>query len=111
MGKGSAPTGSGWWHWTVANIPVQTLELDENAGEGNHMLPKGATHVRNDYGTASYGGAAAAPGEPHGYIFTIYALDVERIDVNESSSGAMAGFLLNKHKIAQASMTVYFPHK
>jgi len=105
-----ATSGSGWWHWIVANIPASVSGLAENAGASNASLPAGATHTRNDYGTANYGGAAAAPGLPHGYIFTVYALDVAQIDVNEDSSGAMAGFLLNKHKIAEASLTVYFPY-
>jgi len=105
-----APSGSGWWHWTVANISPEVNELAENAGESNARLPQGATHTRNDYGQANYGGAAAAAGEPHGYIFTVYALNVSHIDVDEMSSGAMAGFLLNQHKIAEASLTVYFPY-
>src|SRR5690349_12437302 len=71
-----APTGSGWWHWVVINIPPNVTELPANAGaEGGANLPKGASNVRIDYGVAAWGGVCPPEGDkPHRYIFTVHAL-------------------------------------
>jgi len=103
-----APTGSGWWHWVVANIPATTSELPRGSGNGQGGLPRGAVEGRTDYGSAGYGGPAPPPGKPHRYIFTLYALKVDHIDVNESSSGAMAGFMTRMNALDSASLTVHY---
>ena len=88
-----APTGSGWWHWVVS---------------GRVALPDGVIQTRTDFGKAGYGGAAPPKGETHSYIFTVHALDVERIDVDEGASGAMVGFNVHFHSLASASITAMF---
>jgi Raf kinase inhibitor-like YbhB/YbcL family protein len=103
-----APTGSGWWHWVVANIPATTSELPRGSGSGQGGWPRGAVEGRTDYGSAGYGGPAPPPGKPHRYIFTLYALKVEHIDVNESSSGAMAGFMTRMNALDSATLTAYY---
>lgn len=57
-----APTGSGWWHWFVLDIAADTTQLAANAGaRGGAQLPKGARHVRNDYGLSEFGGFCPHP--------------------------------------------------
>ena len=99
-----APTGSGFWHWIVLNIPASVTELETNAaGTDGAGLPKGAFHVRNDYGVKDFGGAAPPEGDaPHRYVFAVHALDVESLDVNDEVSPAVAGFNLRFHTIARA---------
>jgi Raf kinase inhibitor-like YbhB/YbcL family protein len=99
-----APTGSGFWHWVVLNIPASVTGLQAGAaGTGGSGLPKGAFHVRNDYGTKDFGGAAPPKGDqPHRYVFAVHALDVESLDVNDEVSPAVVGFNLRFHTIARA---------
>jgi Raf kinase inhibitor-like YbhB/YbcL family protein len=103
-----APTGSGWWHWLVANLPANTRLLPQGAGSGQDALPAGAIQARTDFGKAGYGGAAPPKGETHRYIFTVHALDVEAIDVDENSSGAVVGFNVHFHSLGSASLTVTY---
>jgi len=103
-----APTGSGWWHWGVANLSADTRVLPQGAGSGIADLPSGAVQTRTDFGKAGYGGAAPPKGESHRYIFTVYALDVEKLEVDEQASGAMLGFNVHFHQLASASITAIY---
>jgi hypothetical protein len=103
-----APTGSGWWHWLVANIPGNCRSLVRGAGSAEASLPLGAMMARNDYGSSDFGGAAPPPGPAHRYIFTIYALRVEHIDVDRDCSGAKVGFMVNMNRLASASLTAHY---
>lgn len=105
-----APTGSGWWHWVVINIPASVSSLPEGAGSGKAALPEGAVQLRTDFGTAGYGGAAPPPGRVHRYIFTITALDVPRLDLPADASPALAGFMLNQHRLGSAQLTALYGH-
>ena len=99
-----APTGSGFWHWTVANLPADVTALVEEASPDG--LPKGAVEGRTDFGAPGFGGAAPPPGHgPHRYIFTVFAVDTERLDVTPDNSGAVFGFNLHFHTLAKASIT------
>ncbi|MGL5335332.1 MAG: YbhB/YbcL family Raf kinase inhibitor-like protein [Enterovibrio sp.] len=101
-----APTGSGWWHWVVVNIPASQKMLPRNAGAQDRNLPKGAMHVRNDFGSVNYGGACPPEGsQPHKYQMTVYALNVPKLDLPANASPAMAGFFIGMHKIAEARIT------
>ena len=105
-----APTGSGFWHWTVANIPADVTELAEGASPDG--LPRGAVEGRTDFGEPGFGGAAPPPGHgPHRYIFTIFAVDVERLDVTPENSGAVFGFNLHFHTLAKASITGLYENR
>lgn len=105
-----APTGSGWWHWLVFNLPPGTNELKAGAGNPqNGLLPKGAVQSVTDYGKPGYGGACPPMGDKaHRYIFTVYALDVAKLDLDEKAAPAMVGFTLNQHAIAKASLIAYY---
>lgn len=99
-----APTGSGWWHWVVINLPATTHELP--AG-GN--LPTGAHAVRNDYGQAAWGGPCPPVGDaPHHYVFTVYALDVPALDIPADASAALAGFAMHGHVLGKAQSVLTF---
>jgi Raf kinase inhibitor-like YbhB/YbcL family protein len=105
-----APTGSGFWHWLVIDLPVSVTSLPAGAGVAG-ALPGHAFHVRNDFGTKDFGGAAPPPGdEPHRYVFAVHALDVESLDVNDEISPAVAGFNLRFHTIARAVLVPVYGH-
>jgi Raf kinase inhibitor-like YbhB/YbcL family protein len=105
-----APTGSGFWHWTVANLPADVTELAEGASPDG--LPRGAVEGRTDFGEPGFGGTAPPPGHgPHRYIFTVFAVDVERLDVTPENSGAVFGFNLHFHTLAKASITGVYENK
>ena len=102
-----APTGSGFWHWTVANIPADVTELPAGG-----PVPAGAVEGRTDFGEPGYGGAAPPPGHgPHRYIFTVFAVDTERLDVTPDNSGAVFGFNLHFHTLAKASITATYENR
>ena len=106
-----APTGSGFWHWIVIDIPASVTSLDAGAGTGTGTLPDGAFHVRNDYGTKDFGGAAPPQGdEPHRYVFAVHALDVEKLGIDSDVSPAVAGFNLRYHTIARAVLIPVYGH-
>lgn len=105
-----APTGSGWWHWVMFNIPATVTKLDADAGNpASGKAPTGATQSRTDFGAPGFGGACPPPGnKPHRYIFTVYALKVDKIDADANASGAMVGFMLNANKLGKASFTAKY---
>ena len=102
-----APTGSGWWHWTVVNIPATVMELPRGAGSGAG-LPMGALQTRTDFGKPGYGGAAPPPGKVHHYVFTVHALKVAHLDLDAEASGAMVGFMTYMHGLGKATLTVTY---
>jgi Raf kinase inhibitor-like YbhB/YbcL family protein len=106
-----APTGSGFWHWLVIDIPASVTSLEAGAGTGAGTLPEGAFHVRNDYGTKDFGGAAPPQGdEPHRYVFAVHALDVDKLGIDSDVSPAIAGFNLRYHTIARAVLIPVYGH-
>lgn len=103
-----APTGSGWWHWNVVNIPASVHSLPRGCGSGTASLPTGAVQTRVDAGVSAYTGAAPPPGPVHHYIFTVHALNVESLPLDASASGAMVGFMVNMNSLGKASLTVLY---
>jgi hypothetical protein len=93
-----APTGSGFWHWSMVNLPVSVTALATGAGP-----PAGAFCVRNDFGQPEYGGPAPPAGDrPHRYIFVVHATDVDRLDLTPETTPAVVGFNLAFHTLARA---------
>lgn len=101
-----APTGSGWWHWVVVNIPPSTTGLPKGTGSpSGEQLPPGALQVRTDFGAPGYGGPCPPQGDhPHRYVFTIHAVDLETLEIDANSSPALVGFYLNFHTLAKDSL-------
>lgn len=105
-----APTGSGWWHWVVYNLPADTHSLAANAGAASaSALPAGAVTGRNDYGSRDFGGACPPPNtKPHRYIFTVYALKVDKLDLPADASPALIGYNLLANQIASAKLVAKY---
>jgi len=103
-----APTGSGWWHWVVVDIPASAKELPRGSGSGKAELPKGARETRTDFGKPGYGGPCPPPGNPHHYVFTIHALKVDKLEVDKDASAAMVGFVTNSNSLGKATFTATY---
>ena len=101
-----APTASGFWHWSVANLPATTTSLPAGAGtDGSGLLPQGALQLRNDGGFAGFVGAAPPEGHgPHHYHVVVHALDVESLDLPAEASPAYLGFNLFSSTIGRARL-------
>ena len=103
-----APTGSGWWHWVVFNLPPSTAKLAANAGAAG-AAPAGGVQSMTDFGTPGYGGPCPPQGDkPHRYIFTVFALKLDKLPVDAKASGAMVGYYLNQNALGKASFTATF---
>ncbi|HVP69227.1 MAG TPA: YbhB/YbcL family Raf kinase inhibitor-like protein [Anaeromyxobacteraceae bacterium] len=105
-----APTGSGFWHWQIFNIPTSGTKLAKGAGDPKSgVSPAGSVQGRNDYGNVGYGGPCPPPGDkPHRYVFTVFALKVERIELDATATAAVIGFNINANTIAKASFTAMY---
>jgi len=101
-----APTGSGWWHWVVANIPANVSELPQGAGNDAAKLPAGALQTPTDNGQAGYGGPCPPVGQTHDYVITVKALKVDKLPVPPNATGALAGLVSNMNSLAQTSITI-----
>ncbi len=105
-----APTGSGWWHWVVFDIPATTTELKQAAGDvSKKLLPAGAIQSITDFGQAGYGGPCPPEGDkPHEYLITIYALKTDKLGLNAQASPALVGYYLSGNTLAKASIVAYY---
>lgn len=105
-----APTGSGWWHWVVFDIPSNTNELVAGAGDvASNLAPKGVIQSITDYGAKGYGGPC--PPEGHGlhqYIITVYALKIDQLGLDENTNPAVVGYYLWNNTLAKASIVTYY---
>lgn len=101
-----APTGSGWWHWVVFDIPSNKTTLASGFGNSDS---KGAIQGITDYGKTGFGGACPPVGDKaHRYIFTVHALDIETLGLDKNTNAATVGYYINSHSIAKASIISYY---
>jgi Raf kinase inhibitor-like YbhB/YbcL family protein len=107
-----APTGSGWWHWVVYDIPATARELAQGAGSGKAPLPEGAKQGKTDFGAPGFGGACPPPGDrAHRYVFSIYALKVDKLDVPADASPALIGYMTRASSLGSSSFTATYGRK
>ena len=108
-----APTGSGWWHWVVFDIPSNVNSLLKNAGNiEKELMPKDAIQSLTNYGVPGYGGPC--PPENHGfhqYIITVHALKVDKLGLDKNTNPAIVGYYLWNNTIAKASIVTYYERK
>ena len=103
-----APTGSGWWHWVVYDIPASTKNLAAGVGKVDMPVTIGK-QARNDFGTYEFGGACPPAGDkPHHYIFTVYSLKTENLGVPKDASAALIGFMLHAQSLGKAAIAARF---
>ncbi|MCG8382157.1 MAG: YbhB/YbcL family Raf kinase inhibitor-like protein [Gammaproteobacteria bacterium] len=104
-----APTGSGWWHWQIVNIPANVTSLAAGSGDqSNKLAPKGSRQIDNDYGFAGFGGACPPEGHgAHRYQFTVHALS-KKLELPENASGALAGFMIKAHSLGSSSIEALY---
>lgn len=104
-----APTGSGWWHWVVVDIPASVTQLPEGAGGLHATLPAPAYAVSNDSSTTAFGGAAPPPGHgEHRYIFTVHALKIPTLPLGERPTPAQVGFYVHFNSLGSATLNTRF---
>jgi Raf kinase inhibitor-like YbhB/YbcL family protein len=104
-----APTGSGFWHWVVVNIPANVGELALGAGNAGGKLQRGSLQTRTDYGTPGYGGPCPPEGDhPHRYLFTVFAVGIASLPVQADTSAAVVGFNLHFNTLAKAAIMGLF---
>ncbi|MGI2259196.1 YbhB/YbcL family Raf kinase inhibitor-like protein [Shewanella sp. GXUN23E] len=100
-----APTGSGWWHWQVVNIPASVHSLKRDAS--GHI--QGADELTNDYGNKGFGGVCPPSGDGmHRYQFTVWALPDARLELPANASAALVGYLLNAKALDKATLTATY---
>ena len=91
------------------NIPANVSELAEGAGSTGGKLPTGALQTRTDFGAPGYGGPCPPEGDhPHRYLFTVFAVKTDKLDVKADTSAAVVGFNLHFNTLARAEIMGLF---
>ncbi|MBN2869769.1 MAG: YbhB/YbcL family Raf kinase inhibitor-like protein [Campylobacterales bacterium] len=104
-----APTGSGWWHWVVFNIPSSVTSLPSDFGNTSKKQPLSAVQSITDFGKTGFGGACPPVGDrAHRYFFTVHALNVDHLDLDEKATPALVGYMLTMHTIAKSTLVSYY---
>jgi Raf kinase inhibitor-like YbhB/YbcL family protein len=105
-----APTGSGWWHWLIFDIPSNVTELKSGAGNLNLKLaPASAIQSITDFKSQGYGGPCPPPGNgDHKYTITVFALKTEKLGLDANANPALVGFMLGQNTIEKASLVFYY---
>jgi Raf kinase inhibitor-like YbhB/YbcL family protein len=98
-----APTGSGWWHWQLVNIPKEVTSLPAGA-----LAPAGSQQMNNDYGVKGFGGACPPPKHGvHHYKFTVHALS-QKLELPANASGALTGYMVQAHSLASSTIEALY---
>jgi len=105
-----APTGSGFWHWVMVDIPPNATELPQGAGDPKAgKAPAGVTQSRTDFGVPGYGGPCPPQGDPpHHYHFMLFAVDAAKLGTEADTSAAVVGFNLHFHTLAKTELTAVY---
>ena len=105
-----APTGSGWWHWVVFNIPADAVSVAKNAGDAKtNLLPAGSIQSRTDFGKPGYGGPCPPQGDKaHRYAITLHALKIDKLPLDADAPAAMVGFYLHQNTLKKAVLKAQY---
>lgn len=105
-----APTGSGWWHWLIFDIPANTKELKSGVGNLSlNLAPAGSVQSVTDFKIPGYGGPCPPEGsKAHRYVITVYALKTEKLGLDASANPALVGFMLEQNLIGKSSLIIYY---
>ena len=116
-----------FFHWVVADLPASMVGVMEGEfsssvvprGKPGPQAPHGARQGLNDY-TKWFAGDKDMAGDyygydgpcppwnderPHRYVFTVYALDVERLTLPAAFRGEDVRRAVQGHVLAQATLT------
>lgn len=104
-----APTGSGWWHWQLVNIPKEVTELATGTGDlSKELLPTGSMNIKNDYGEPGFGGACPPVGHgTHRYQFTVHALS-QKLDLPDDASGALTSYMVRANSLSSSTIEAIY---
>ncbi len=107
-----APTGSGFWHWVMVDIPADVTELSKNAGDPKAgKAPAGVIQSGTDFGSKGYGGPCPSKGDtPHHYHFMLFAVDTPKLGTDADTTAAVVGFYLHSHTLAKAELVAVYGH-
>ncbi|MBM2619381.1 YbhB/YbcL family Raf kinase inhibitor-like protein [Actinoplanes sp. LDG1-06] len=102
-----APTGIGFMHWAVANIPATVTSLPAGAGApGSPDLPDGVLTLPNDVRLSQYVGPNPPPASGrHRYVFVVHAVDVPVLEIDPGLTPTVLGFNLHFHTLARGHVT------
>jgi Raf kinase inhibitor-like YbhB/YbcL family protein len=102
-----APTGAGFWHWMMFDIPASATSLPPGAGDAKAGLaPPGAVQGKNDAGATGYFGPCPPEGDkPHRYRFELDALDVAKLELDAGAAAATVAERARRHTLAKATLT------
>ncbi|WP_299108888.1 YbhB/YbcL family Raf kinase inhibitor-like protein [uncultured Tenacibaculum sp.] len=105
-----APTGSGWWHWVVFDIPANINKIKSGAGNiSTNLLPQKAIQSITNFGKPGYGGPCPPEGHgPHQYVITVYALKTDKLGLDKNANPAIVGYYLNANTITKSSIVMYY---
>ena len=107
-----APTGSGWWHWVVFNIPAVLTSLPEGAGSSDvGSSTSRLVQSMTDFGRSGYDGPCPPRGDKaHRYIYTLHALGVETVPLGANATAAMVGLFLHQNSLARTTLLTTYGH-
>ena len=75
-------------------------------------LPEGTVQGRTDFGASGFGGPCPPKGDkPHRYIFTVYALKIEKIELPADAPAAMVGGVIHANLLGSATLTAKYGRK
>ena len=103
-----APTDHGWWHWMIVNISPDVEIIPRDAGNPKSEYFNIGLQTINDYGEIGYGGPCPPPGNPHRYIITVYALDVEGFNIEPTINPQLLNEYIQKYAIEKASLMALY---
>lgn len=101
-----AQNGAGFWHWMLFDIDAKTTSLEPGAGEAvGSNVPPGSVTTKNQFGNVGYSGPCPPIGDKaHRYVFTVYALRVEKLGLGPDATPAMVKKALEDTTILSTSV-------